>query len=92
MTGPVWWRRGVVMVLMPAVVAVAEDLVMAGARLCDGGTGDDGVVAVARPAVAGHHHFAAVSADDHLGVDIAPVVLAHRADRVVVNRDQGGCR
>jgi hypothetical protein len=38
--------------------------------------GHDDVVAVTRPALRGDDHAAPVSADDDLGVDAAPVVLA----------------
>lgn len=72
-----------------AVSAVTEDLVLAGEQVCDGCAGNDDIVAVAGPALPGHHHAALVCADDDLGVDAAPVVLADGGVRLVVHRDQG---
>ncbi len=46
-------------------------------------------VAVSGPALPGDHHAAPVRADDDLGVDAAPVVLADGGDRFVVDGDPG---
>jgi len=54
-----------------AVAAVAEDNTSI-ERQCHGVAGNDDVVAVAGPALAGSHHRAPLRADDDLGVDAAP--------------------
>jgi hypothetical protein len=71
-----------------AVAPVAEDFV-AGEKVRDGCAGDDDVVAVAGPAAAHGNDPAGVGADDDLGVDAAPIVLADRGDRLIVYRDEG---
>ncbi len=73
-----------------AVAAVAGDVMVAGEQMRDGCAGDDDVVAVTGPALAGDDHAAPVGADDDLGVDAAAVVLADSGDGLVVHRDQGG--
>jgi hypothetical protein len=50
-----------------AVAAVAEDLSVAGEQVRDGCAGDDDVVAVAGPALAGDEDAAPVGAEDDLG-------------------------
>jgi hypothetical protein len=51
----------------------------------DGVAGHDDVVAAAGPAAADCDQGAALRADEDLGVDAAPVVLADRGDRLVVH-------
>jgi hypothetical protein len=53
---------------------------VAGEKVRDGCAGDDDVVAVAGPAAAHGNDPADVGADDDLGVDAAPVVLADGGD------------
>ena len=49
----------------------------------------DDVVSVTGPATADRYHCAALRADDDLGVDAAPVVLADGGDGLIVHGDQG---
>jgi hypothetical protein len=70
-----------------AVSAVAQDDTTIEQRR-HGVAGNDDVVAVTWPALAGGDHTSPVSADDDLGVDAAAAVLADRSDRLVGHRDQ----
>jgi hypothetical protein len=68
-----------------AVSAVAQDWPGAVEQMGDGVAGHDDVVAAAGPAAADCDQGAALRADEDLGVDAAPVVLADRGDRLVVH-------